>query len=455
MHIKNILVWLFIFLPTLNAQNILVIKNINVVDVSKGTLQKNKSIIISEGIIQSIKSNYTNSSEEGVQVIDGTGKYLIPGLWDMHVHDNWNEDFSELYVANGVLGIRNMFTPMDFITPLKEKISKKEKVGPLIIAAGRIVDGPNSVIPGSFIVSKPEDAEAVVDSVIKDGSDFLKVYDKLSRESYLEIVKESKKRGIIFAGHVPASMNMIEVSGLGQKSLEHLFGFYEDCAYETEFNKQSGKSRFGLAFFNEDLAKARIEECKNSINVLKRNGTWICPTLAVWKSMSNIDDSLSYQNDPRLKYMSTSVKEFWKEHISGLKKQPKEKWEIQHRVFNNFKSLVGKLYKEGINIIAGTDVMNPYVYPGFSIHDELELYVESGFSPGEALKTATINPAIFLGKEKELGSVEEGKIANLVLLNANPLEQISNTKKISSVILMGDYFSREELNKLLKNRVSD
>lgn len=447
--LKKLFLFLILFISSVNSQSQLLIKNANVIDVNSGSILENSYLLIQKERIKQISRTAIEAGPDCITV-DAKGKYLIPGLWDMHTHHNWDKDYSELFVANGVLGTRNMFTPMSIISPLREKIKKGEKIGPLIIAAGRIVDGPKSSIPGSYIINSPEKASAYVDSVINDGSDFLKPYDKLSRAVFTALADECRKRNFVIAGHVPTSTSIIEASNAGLKSIEHLFGVVDAIAEQDTFKTLEGKSWLSKVVFNKDIPTIKINEERFNelVNTFKKNQTWVCPTLAVWNSISTLDDKKTTESG-RLNYFPDELKEFWSEYSKPFLNSPKADWQLQREIFAKFKFITKRLFDSGVNMIAGTDCTNPYTYVGFSMHDELRLLAETGIDPLNVLRMATINAAKYLNLQKDYGSVEEGKIASLVLLDENPLEDISNTVKINMVLLNGRLLNRAELDKLL------
>jgi imidazolonepropionase-like amidohydrolase len=394
------------------------------------------------------------------QVIDATGKFLIPGLWDMHVH--WYlKDYLPLFIANGVTGVRLMWG-MPMHQQWRKEIENGTPLGPRLVIASPIVDGPNPVWPASVSVSNDREARQAVIKARQDGADFIKVYSRLTREAFFAIADETKKQGISFAGHVPQSVTAAEASDAGQKSIEHLTGILTACSSrEEELRKESEAAgsklpqgqlpnpatlrqvnRLVLETFSPEKAAALFAR-------FKRNQTWQCPTLTVLRSTASLDDP-SFRNDPRLKYMPSFTRTQWDPTKDfRFKNRTAEDFELARLVFKKQVEVVGAMRRAGVEFLAGTDVLNPYCFPGFSLHDELVLLVNAGLTPMEALQAATLNPARFLGKESELGTVEKGKIADLVLLEANPLEDIRNTQKINAVMVRGKLIPKAELQRML------
>ena len=419
------------------------------------------SVLIQDGKIQSIfRSTHTKPVPDAV-LIDGRGKFLIAGLWDMHVHalsKNEPDRFFPLFIANGVTGIRDMGgdIPLPQITQLKKDIADGSRLGPEIFAAGPILEGERPFWPFSIAVKSPADARQSVAKLAGDGADFLKVYNTLSRDSYLEIAKQAKELRIPFVGHIPDGVTPAEASSLGQKSIEHLWGIPNFLSSESDQLRKMAAAandaedpkvaRDAFYKINETvLATHDSRKAQGLFEEFARNRTWQTPTLVVLRSYARIHDS-SLLKDPRLAYIPDNLLGFW--NSMGGQPDPRND-EIQMRLFQRDVEIVKAMRAAKVPLLAGTDTPNPYTYPGFSLHEELELLVSAGLSPMEALQTATLRAAEFFGVGNLFGSVEAGKIANLVLLDANPLEDIRNTQKIWGVILRGRYLDRTQLDELL------
>ena len=396
------------------------------------------------------------------RIVDATGKFLIPGLWDMHVHtligDRPNY-FFPLFIANGVTGVREMGASLTFeqINQIRREVAAGKILGPRIFSPGRILDATGGQHPEiSVAADTPEQGREFVRSFKQQSADFLKVYDLLSRDVYLSIVDEAKKQGIPWAGHTPFAISAADVSDLGQKSIEHTTGIFISSSRDEEVLRKElvETSRTG----NTSLAvRQRIEvkaigsnDARKEAALFRRfarNGTWQCPTLVVRRS-SVLTDENPLLADLRLKYIPLRDRQRWRNIFKGRIARADELEGIKNR-YRRTLEIVGAMYHAKVGILAGTDILNPYLYPGFSLHEELELLVEAGLTPFAALQTATANPAKFFGKEKEFGTIGKGKLADLVLLDANPLEQISNTKRINAVVVNGRFLDRIALDKML------
>lgn len=273
---------------------------------------------------------------------------------------------------------------------------------------------------------------------------------------YFAIVDEAKKQRLPFAGHLPFSVSAVEASDAGQRSIEHLTRLLPACTgREAEIRRELVETSKDViaaraAGFRADAEAAASYDPKKAATlfaVFRRNRTWQCPTLVQLRKFVHTSDA-SFINDERLKYIPASVRAEWRSRLAGPLAEfaPYVKQSFPKQV-----ELVGAMNAAGVPILAGTDSGwgNAYTFAGFSLHDELGLLVQAGLTPLEALQTATLNPAKFLGREKALGTVDRGKLADLVLLDANPLEDINHTRQIAAVVVNGRYLPKSELERML------
>jgi len=356
-----------------------------------------------------------------------------------------------------VTGVRDMGGDITFeqIAQIRRDIAAGKMLGPRIYAPGRILDATGGQHPEiSVAADTPEQGRELVRSFKQQGADFLKVYDLLSRAVYLSIADEAKKEGITFEGHVPFALSATEASDLGQKSIEHATGIFISSSHDEEVLRKELVASSTTEGVRKRIEIKSIEsrDAHKEADLFRRfarNGTWQCPTLVVRRSsiLTNENQLLA---DPRLKYIPLPVRQRWRDIFKARVVHADQLEDINKR-YRRTLEIVGAMYRAKVGILAGTDIPNPYLYPGFSLHDELELLVEAGLTPFAALQTATINPAKFFGKAKELGTIERGKLADLVLLEADPLESTSNTKRIAAVVVNGKYLPNVELQKMLAN----
>jgi len=437
---------------------VIAIKDVAVIDVKTGKVKKSQTVIIKGNKILSINSKTV--VPKNATTVEANGKYLIPGLWDMHAHAFTDRKFEWLFpllIANGITGVRDMATSLSFdsIRIIKKQIAEGKLLGPRFGAVTqKIFNGIE--LPGTptMAVTIPDRAREQVRNYKQRGADFIKVYNQLSPEVLFAIMEEAKLQKIPVAGHVPYAMTAAQVSDLGLVSLEHNLDILVSCSSdETGLRQQLEALPKNLApgagpRQDIDLKAMQTFDEQKAIALFKRfihNGTWLCPTLVVPLRTIKTLDELAM--DDRLKYIPVQFRDQW---YNGMKQRninpvtENGKLLLKKRI-----EIVGLMYRTGVNILAGSDFMNPYVYPGFSLHDELELFVQAGLSPLQALQTTTINPAKFFNKEKEFGTVEKDKYADLVLLDENPLENISNVRKIYAVIANGRLLRRADLDNLL------
>jgi imidazolonepropionase-like amidohydrolase len=444
-----------LLLPTLllaggktdSQQKALVLTHLTVIDVTGGAPKPDMTVVITGDHITDIGEAGKVSVPQGGKVIDAGGKFLIPGLWDMHVH--WYiRDMLPLFTANGVTGIRQMFGNSDLLR-WRDEIAKGSLQGPRMAVASPIIDGPQPVWPNSISVSDEAEGRKAVTKVKKWGADFVKVYSLLPREAYFGIADEARKQGIPFEGHVPFTVSAAEASDAGQKSIEHMTGVILACSDKEE------ELRSELVQTNTPAARARADakaldtfSAKKEAELFARfikNGTWQCPTLTVRRSTAYQDDP-NFRNDERLRFIPRQTLERWGMRMGN---RGGGGYANAKRQFQKEIEVIGDMRRAGVLFLAGTDTGNPFCFPGFSLHDELALLVKAGLTPAESLRAATLNPAKFFGLDQTLGTVEKGKLADLVLLEANPLEDIRNTQKIDAVITNGRFYDRKALDKML------
>jgi imidazolonepropionase-like amidohydrolase len=308
-----------------------------------------------------------------------------------------------------------------------------------------MLDGPKPRFPSSVAIATPEAAHRAVADLKLRGADFIKLQSLIPRDAVFAIAEEAKRQEIPFEGHVPDAVHASEMSEAGMKSFEHLIGIFEGSSpAEDDFLKGNKTEGRFLATFEPARAASLA-------SILAKNQTWQCPTL-VWERGGNLIDASDFSKDTRVKYVPSSWKtKTWKRFTEEITQgYGTDDLTIRKRFVEKELEVVGMLHKTGVPFLAGTDTpAGVYIFPGDSLHEELQRFVAAGFTPLEALQTATINPARFFGMENQLGTVEKGKLADLVLLSGNPLGDIANTQKIAGVIVNGRYFYRAELDKML------
>ncbi len=437
----------------------LVFTNVNVVDTRDGRILPDMTVVVRSGRIQAVARFGLISENHNVRVINAAGKYIMPGLWDMDVHTAgssaaWDEKIIyPLYVANGVTGVRDMGGDPNLLEQQLQRVEDRALPGPHILFAGPFLSSGKSNTQ-TVAVNNPAEAREAVAKLKKRGVNLLTIRSDISRDSYFAVADEAAKLKIQFDGPVPDSITAAEASAAGQRSIERLTGILLACSSKEDALRQQGS----LALANQDvsphasvatLAMATYdpEKAWNLFVQLSNNNTWQVPALVWSQTIARLGDT-SLTADPRLKYVPISVRRQWELEKLRLRTSP-EVLELATKQSARELELVNIMRRAGVQFMAGSDSPDPYVFPGFSLHTELEWLVESGFSPTQALQSATFNPALFLAKLDKFGVVETGHAADLVLLEANPLEDIRNTRKIAAVVVAGKYYSRQELDKIL------
>lgn len=441
------------------------LSNTTIVDVTDGSIKDKQDVLIIGDRIIKIVTHGTIQLRASV-VIDGTGKYLVPGFWDMHAHmmrNKWYLSQMPLMRANGIVGFREMWGDLKIADTVQSEIEKGRLPFFRFIASGHILDGKKPFWNRSIPVADPLAARQIVDSLIANQADFIKVYSFLSPEVFHALADHCRSRSIAFAGHVPHLVPVTEASRAGMASMEHLYGMLlEACTYsdsamrlmqravlEFELNKKVERKKT-LREMNLLLLKNfSAEKMRMIARTLKKNNTYIVPTLVLLRGEYFTNDS-TFTNDSRLKYLSQETKDYWKEvTVSDKKNNDSTDWQLKRDRWQLEMQVMKILVEEKVQMLGGTDADNPYVFPGFSLHDELQLFVECGMSPLEALQTVTINPARFLKDTNSRGRIHEGMFADVVLLRDNPLKNISATKTVHTVVANGKLYGSAYIDSVL------
>ena len=437
----------FLIPGTIKAQPTIAFTNVSVVDVEKGALQLDQTVLIEGSRVIAAGNARMIRLPRGAHVINGKGKFLMPGLWDMHVHAMPRPHVPELFIANGVTGIRDMYDDPPKIRDLRRAIQEHRRIGPRIITSGQILNGAfvkNREHEPLTIVRTPEDARRAVRQQIRDGVDFIKVYNDLSRSVFYAIADECKRDGIPFVGHTPDSVTTVEAAAAGQRSIEHLSGVLLDCSrhptlirWLPDLSSSHNTQKRMLDWFDPVRADRLFA-------AFVRYGTWQCPTLSIYQDMVFADNPSLANNrtDPNLRWLRLPALP-QREKLSELERDRAMQQEMM--------AVTTMMFRAGVRLLAGTDTGYPFFVPGFALHDEIELMVSAGLPVSAVLRIATLAPAQFFGREDELGSVSKGKQADLVLLDADPLQSIRNTRLIRAVVADGRLYDRAALDGLLRD----
>jgi imidazolonepropionase-like amidohydrolase len=391
------------------------IQDVTVIDVASGTARPHMTVLIDDGKISRVGAAASISLPVNTQIVAGKDRFLIPGLWDMHVHLYYKQ-YLPLFLGYGVTGVQDMGSDFSKVSAWRDEIEKGKAAGPHIITSGPPVDGGSSTDPKLPIIvaSTADQARLAFDQLYKMDVDFIKVLSRLPRDAYFALAEMARHWDLRMVGHIPSSVTAQEAVEARQKSLEHMFGITKSVS-------------------TDDEAVKLFERCALT-------GTRVSPTLVLWLRMSHIDDT-KLMSDPRLQSIPASIRNTWPDVSDDPVSFKVQVWRIYR--------LVALAKRAKTEILAGTDTGDPYVPPGAALHDELEQLVEAGLTPRDALEAATLAPARFFEAEKEMGAIEKGKLADMVLLNGNPLDDIRNIRTVEAVFTHGRYYGRKDLDRIL------
>jgi len=414
--------------------------DVTVVPMDAERLLTGYTVIVRDGRIVALGPAAETAIPAEAQRIDGRGKYLTPGLADMHTH-TWDEDEFVLLLANGVTTIRNMFGS-SLQLEWRRQIESGERSGPSLFTAGAILDGADPMWPESTVVENAQQARAAIEVQKAAGYDFVKVYWGLTNEAYDAILEAAKGVRIPVDGHVPDAVGLRHALSSGQRSIEHLTGY----EYELKSDREAAADESVWAL----LDKTRFS---GIARLTAASGVWNCPTLVVYESRVGVDEPERMREmfaRPEMRFVPPEMREFWLPENTYLKSFAPGK-AASSRTSNGLRQqLVKALHDAGARLLLGTDYGNPFVMPGFSAHEELRLLQGAGLTPYEAIATGTRLPAEFLGQESVFGTVEPGKRADLILVDANPLEDVANLAKRSGVMVRGRWHPETELREQLE-----
>jgi len=440
----------------------LVLEHVTVIDGTGRAPQSDQTVVIADGRIVAVGPAESITFDKTAHVVDARGKFVMPGLWDMHVHlagvnadPSWSKDtLLPLLLANGITGVRDMGGDLTALLAWKRDVESGALLGPHILASGPWLASRGKPSAEQIPVANAEEARAAVRDLKQRGADFIKIISLPSREAFFAVADEARRQNISFVGHLPLEVGAVEASNAGMRSIEHFF--YSEfvlsfSSHEDELRKrllEARKNGDAAAWEKTELeadATYSEEKAASLFQTLKKNGTWVTPTLA---SLAITSHPEAWKlDDSNLDYVPPSLAKEWRDSLND--EQMKKGAAQLGRLSANDWKLTREMHRAGLPLLVGSDSLDPFVFPGDSLHRELAEFVRAGFTPMEALQAATRGAAQFLGREKELGMIESGKMADLVLLDANPVENISNTRRIFAVIRNGQYLDRAALDVLL------
>ncbi len=403
----------------IGAQTI-TIDNVTIVDVTNGRLQPRKTIVIEGTRIARIEN--ASAATHAAATLDGTGMFVIPGLWDMHIHAYFTNDTARfrstnevmlpLFIVNGVTGVRDLGSNLDATLAARDSVAAHQLIGPRMLVSGPMLDGPTTRYAASIKVATPDDARAAVRMLKQRGVDLIKTQTLIPKDAYFALADEATRIGIPFEGHVPREVSALEAINAHQRSFEHMIGI-------------------------SDTSSSLIAE-------LARQRVWQCPTV-----INSVGTAADFTSDPGLPFWLRPSVEGWRRSAVTQAAATDSAVRASETRTKRRLALIKRMHDAKIPFLAGTDAPAGYdLVPGASIHRELQLFVRAGLTPLQALQTATLNPAIFFGKTAEWGTVAPGKTADLVVLSRNPLVDIANTRTVAAVIADGRYYSSRELDRM-------
>lgn len=423
--------------------------HVTVVPLGSEISLADQTVLVADGKIVALGPASEVELPPEAQVISGEGAYLVPGLADMHVHV-WDENDLYLFVANGVTTVRNMFgAPLQLTW--RKRIEAGELIGPRIRTAGPIIDGTPPVWPGSTVLTDPAGAEEIVLAQKDAGYDFLKPYARLSSECYDALARAGAEHGLVLMGHVPASVDLLHVLDAGQRTVEHLDGWAE-AAQRSDSPFQGERIDFQDGY--RAWATVGDDELRRVAEASREAGAWTCPTLVVtqkWAKGAQAEELLARAE---MRFVSPFMRYTWgpKSPFNYLSKLSDEFVRDAHASIEHQKRAVAALKAAGAHLLAGTDMGNPFVIAGFALHEELANLVSAGLTPYEALHAATAEAALCMGEEDLWGTIAPGLSADLVLVRADPLENVAHLRERVGVMVQGRWYPEEELSAELEAR---
>ncbi len=452
--------------PPLPEPADIIIKNVNLIDITSGKIEK-KDIFITDGRITSIVTKGEgNAYYKAETIINAKGNYALPGFWDNHVHFRGgdslladNKNLLKLFLANGVTTVRDAggdLTPQ--VMQWKEAIENEQLLGPTIFTSGPKLDGPKATWAGSLVVENENDIKLALDSLQSIPTDYVKLYDsRISAEAYLKTIAAAEKRGMITSGHMPFTVELQDAVDAGIDGVEHLYYIMKGCSnQESKITQQLKNKEIGFwqampalqTSYDTTVAAATFAS-------MKKKQVYSIPTLHIGKVLSYLDET-DHREDDYLQYMGSGIIKTYEGRINRVKNSSPKAIADRKALDAFFGKLAKSMSDAGVSLLAGSDsgAFNSYTYPGISLHQELEAMVKVGITPLKALQNSAYKGAQFLRKDGDYGNLAKGKIADIVLLDANPLEDIKHTQNIAYVIKGNQVLDKQQLKALLASAVN-
>ena len=436
----------------------LVIYNAQIIDVESESLSKGQSIFISDGEIVEVRESIENEKFVADRLIDAEGKFVIPGLWDNHVHFRGgdtlveeNKDLLPLFLAYGITTVRDAggdMTPS--VMEWRDQIANGDLDGPRIFSSGPKLDGDKPAWPGSIKVTSEEEVVTALDSLESLEVDYVKTYDgNLSAENYYNIIKETEKRGLKVTGHMPMNADFMKAVSLGLDGAEHMYYPLKACSPAAD---SLTKLDLGYGMIEPLIDTYDPELAAEVFAKMSEENVYVTPTLYIGKTLAEILD-VDHQQDSLLKYIGPGIQKTYQGRVEGAKRAKASGSKMREKMEEISVRMIEPMQNAGVKLLAGSDcgAFNSYVYPGESLHGELNALSKAGLSNAQTIRTSIINGPEFLDLGNEYGSIASGKVADILILDKNPLENIDNLKKINTVIKSGRVYDRKSLDTMLEN----
>jgi imidazolonepropionase-like amidohydrolase len=449
---------LFVFREAISQNQMKLIYNAKIIDVKTGKINKHNSILIENQTIRNI-GDYKNLKNQATERIDAKGKYAIPGLWDMHIHIEGqdlvedNKALFPVFIAHGITTVRDAASDLGLqVLKWRDEINQGKLFGPTIYTAGRKLEGLNSIWKGDLEIENEVQLTQMLDYLDSLKVDFVKITENtLKGDLFLKSVIEATKRGYLVTGHVPYDLTINDLANEGFSAIEHAsyllrLGNDEDASKTGILNgtitKAQAEKDFLIKFDQEKASKAYTELAKKNVAV--------CPTLIGGKQLAYLDEN-NHKNDDFQKYLTKRFISNYQWRIDRMANETAEQKQQRKDRYQLIAKQLPYVQKSGMLIIAGSDcaALNTFVYPAASLLEELDLFQKSGMRPLEILQSATMNGAKFMGKFEKSGTIDIGKVADLVILDENPLNDINAVNKTFGVFTKGQYFDKNALNEML------
>ncbi|MEU8718662.1 amidohydrolase family protein [Streptomyces sp. NPDC048663] len=437
-----------------------------VIDATGASPLRNVTVLVRGDRVEAIGSSREVRVPSDANVIDGRGKFVVPGFIDSHVHGSGQEEIDPpLFLANGVTTVRDM-NGQSLLYQWRDRVAARTLFGPRYVVASSIIDGnPTPLAEGvpSIEVADAAEGRAAVRRAVAEGADFIKVYVRLKPDAYHAIADECRRLGVTFAGHTPDAVPLVEASAAGQRSFEHVYtNWFDTSSAENEIRRRLAKVSIKRGEYNKwftethplEVLAARTFDPARAKKVFRRlvaDGSHQVPTL-VQHRVFDLPDSITVHDD-RLRYLPVATRESWQMQLEQVYLAGRTQKDVaEHRELYRARAhWISAAHRAGVAVLAGTDTGTPYVYPGFSLHDELQnLVSNAGFSPMKALQAATSVPARFLGLHG-VGVVRHGAIADLAILDADPLADIRNTQRVHAVVTRGALITADRREHMLRD----